>query len=578
MNTITPARSPWPSQMLRCLAGETPDASAPSWKMQGLFLSPTHDDDGVFSVYFSEVGSSDAWLAIPLGLCGQQPPSVPEAPAPGLLAKGAEAWRALPERTQDAARIHQEINQFGELLATSRIAMLDGWVWWLVPTGPFRWVGQLVHEYGQPPIEIVRDWEYQNRGKPDRTAYTMVSPSGWVVDLIEIIASLRASQGITCWAEIEKWLANRSFPTATVVWPSQGEVRAARQDHSESVPLSSVLTVPIKPAKRPPVRKPRRMRTWSRMRTWIGVGIAASIVGIAAYGTIDRTDLADLADPIDPADSSDLVPLEASEIAMEDATELALPTLDAIDGHSLADALAAIKPMDAPTLQVELPEGTGEGVDGGEEMEPAGSPEEGGETPVRLVEEHVSLDAWGTRREVRFGRGVSAKNGLCSVELKLEPEAPKKYVIQPAEPQTISGQGMCEWRIAVEDEDAELVVRVFSKPASRWLWMVQIGARINSTLEPVGIAPGEPTAILDRLRTHSRWLGESLDALQAGAPPRRMPGMPDAGSYSRWLRAQQRDTERTIRGWTTVAELSDLLTASGKLDLEFTIADPTRKP
>jgi hypothetical protein len=57
-----------------------------------------------------------------------------------------------------------------------------------------------------------------------------------------------------------------------------------------------------------------------------------------------------------------------------------------------------------------------------------------------------------------------------------------------------------------------------------------------------------------------------------------MPGMPDAGSYSRWLRAQQRDTERTIRGWTTVAELSDLLTASGKLDLEFTIADPTRKP
>jgi hypothetical protein len=136
---------------------------------------------------------------------------------------------------------------------------------------------------------------------------------------------------------------------------------------------------------------------------------------------------------------------------------------------------------------------------------------------------------------------------------------------------------MCEWRIAVEDEDAELVVRVFSKPASRWLWLVQVGAKINPTLEPVGIAPGEATAVLDRLRIHSRWLGESLDALQAGAPPRRIPGMPDAGSYSRWLRAQQRDTERAIRGWTTVAELCDLLGASGKLHLSFSVNSVDRE-
>jgi hypothetical protein len=579
LNTITPVRSPWPSQMLCCLAGETPDASAPSWKMQGLFLSPTQDDDGVFSVYFSEVGSSDAWLAIPLGLDGQREQSVPEAPAPDLLAREVEAWHALPERTLEAERIHQEINQFGALLATSRIAVLDGWVWWLVPAGPFRWVGHLFHEYGPPPIEIVRDWEYQGRGKPDRTAYTIVSPSGWVVDLIEIIRSLRASLGITQWAEIEKWLASRSIPTATVVWPAQGEASAAREEHAETVPLPSVLIVPTrKPAKRPPARRPRRTRTW------IGVGIAASIVGIATYGTIDRSDRSDRSDRTDRtdladlADSSDLVPLEASEIAIEDATELALPTLDAIDGHSLAETLAAIKPMDAPTLQVELPDGTGERADTGEEMETAGSPNEAGETPVRIVEEQFALDAWGTRREVRFGRGVSTKNGLCSVDLKLEPEADKKYVIHPAEAQAIASQGMCEWRIAVEDEDAELVVRVFSKPASRWLWLVQVGAKINPTLEPVGIAPGEATAVLDRLRIHSRWLGESIDALQAGAPPRRIPGMPDAGSYSRWLRAQQRDTEQAIRGWTTVAELCDLLAASGKLHLEFTIAEPTRKP
>jgi hypothetical protein len=51
--------------------------------------------------------------------------------------------------------------------------------------------------------------------------------------------------------------------------------------------------------------------------------------------------------------------------------------------------------------------------------------------------------------------------------------------------------------------------------------------------------------------------------------------MPDAASYTRWLRAQERETEQAIEQWTRIAELADVLQASGVLEYELSIASPT---
>jgi hypothetical protein len=261
-----------------------------------------------------------------------------------------------------------------------------------------------------------------------------------------------------------------------------------------------------------------------------------------------------------------------------------LPTLDAIDGHSLANTLADVKPMvqtlmlpqpsdETSTEDPELPvdiagELTDDAVDIADNIE---APVDGQTPANRVVQEHLDIDSWGTRREVRFGRGVNSKNGLCSATFKLNADNIKDIVILQEKIQTITGNGMCEWRIAKEDEEGELVVRVFSKPAPKWLWMIQVGARTNFGAEPVSIAPGEAMVIINRLRAHSSWLIESLDALQAGPQRPRVKGMPDPGSYSRWLRSQERETDRAIRQWTTIAELCDILTASGKIDLSFSV-------
>lgn len=257
--------------------------------------------------------------------------------------------------------------------------------------------------------------------------------------------------------------------------------------------------------------------------------------------------------------------------------ELALPTLDAIDGHSLANTLRAMKPLDAPTVQAELSEEGVEEAEDGEMIENMAPPTEGEEPSARVVEERVGLEKWGTRREIRFGRGVYARNGRCAVRLTLDESVSKDLVIRPSDPQEILGNGMCEWRIAREDEDAELVVRVLSKPAVKWQFMVLIGTRTQLGSDPVSVAPGEAAVILDRLQSHAQWLAESLHALQAG-PQLRMPGRPDPATYSRWLRTQQRDTERAIRHWTAVAQLCDTLAAAGEIELELTLVQPTEKP
>jgi len=132
---------------------------------------------------------------------------------------------------------------------------------------------------------------------------------------------------------------------------------------------------------------------------------------------------------------------------------------------------------------------------------------------------------------------------------------------------------MVEWRLTMKGEDGELVVRLYSMPAPKWRLLIQVGARTTMGTEPVGIAPGEAASTLDRLRLHARWLSDSLEALQSG-PQLRIPGSPDPTTLSRWLRNQQRETDRAIQQWASITRLCDTLTAACELQTELSIAPP----
>jgi hypothetical protein len=195
----------------------------------------------------------------------------------------------------------------------------------------------------------------------------------------------------------------------------------------------------------------------------------------------------------------------------------------------------------------------------------------------RTVSERIRFEEWGKRGESRFGRGVHANNGQCSLQLSFGQGADDEVVIRPSEPLVITGNGMAEWRLAKEDQDAELIVRVTSKPATRWQWIVQVGARSNPGAAPTRLAPGDAVTVLDKLQIHARWLQESLESPLPNSRAR-MPGMPDSATYRRWLRSQQRDTEKAIRHWGVILELCEALSTFGEIDMELSIAPPSHPP
>jgi hypothetical protein len=572
-------------------------------------------------ICFTHTDSEEPWVAIPLGKPANGGKVTPGVLPHDLLAAQLELWNRLPRDDLDNGEIRQEIMRLGETMSNSHTVVIshpvlsadapktsdvadastDRCLWWLVPTAPFRPICSLIHQSGPPPPEVIRDWEHQFREKTSPTFFSIVSPTGWVIDLAEMVYALRSQHEVTDPVGLEKAISALKIPRATVVWPlwndsvSMGAsaVSSLQQPDSEAkiekpvqdfAALQSALkSTPRKPATRRSSGKPKH---YSRL--WISAATAALCVGFLTFwlvaGGADRSDRSDRSDRTDQSDQSDNIALEATEIAPVSEQEMELPTLDAIDGHSLANTLADVKPMvqtlmlpqpsdetstEDPALPVDIAgEPTDDAVDIADNIE---APVDGQTPANRVVQEHLDIDSWGTRREVRFGRGVNSKNGLCSATFKLNADNIKDIVILQEKIQTITGNGMCEWRIAKEDEEGELVVRVFSKPAPKWLWMIQVGARTNFGAEPVSIAPGEAMLIINRLRAHSNWLIESLDALQAGPQRPRVKGMPDPGSYSRWLRSQERETDRAIRQWTTIAELCDILTASGKIDLSFSV-------
>jgi hypothetical protein len=154
-------------------------------------------------------------------------------------------------------------------------------------------------------------------------------------------------------------------------------------------------------------------------------------------------------------------------------------------------------------------------------------------------------------------------------------ENESEWLVSPSDPQGIQGNGRCEWRVTKEESSVELVVRAFSKPGTRWQLVVLVGARTTFGAEPVSIAPGQPSAVLLKLKSHLQSIQQTQEVWRTAPRPPRIRGMPDAASYTRWLRAQERETEQAIEQWTRIAELADVLQASGVLEYELSIASPT---
>lgn len=297
---------------------------------------------------------------------------------------------------------------------------------------------------------------------------------------------------------------------------------------------------------------------------------------------------------LEASDNTEMTSIDLERISSEEA-------ITSIDGHSLQSTLDGLKSLSAMGLEedsmVRVSEATEAVTDEGLPQDavarrPEGIPltedapveESAGDSllntgpsvPLR-IEHSQRLNQWGDRNEVRYGRGVTSRNGFCQAKLELELEDRKDWSVQPQGESLIEGAGACEWRIAIEDREPEVMIRLVSKPGSRWQWILFLGAKPNPDSAWIQVAPGESRMVVERLQLHRQWIEESMEGLQLAPRVPRGIGVPDVATQRRWLQAQRRETERALERWETIVEILDVVAARGRVELQFS-ANPQTNP
>ena len=161
---------------------------------------------------------------------------------------------------------------------------------------------------------------------------------------------------------------------------------------------------------------------------------------------------------------------------------------------------------------------------------------------------------------------VLAKASRCEIELKLV----KNLVVEPAESVAIEGTGKATWRIAMEDEDPELVVEIWSKPGARWQVITAVGLREGPGAIPTWIGPREAQNIGNRLIDYRQWINNAIETLRtARSKPRGRTTIDFAGEIKK-LEQQEREAEKAIERWKVIARLSHYFFDSNEVRLQFT--------
>jgi hypothetical protein len=156
---------------------------------------------------------------------------------------------------------------------------------------------------------------------------------------------------------------------------------------------------------------------------------------------------------------------------------------------------------------------------------------------------------------IAFEQRLSPKLSRCEVLLKLS----DGLVIEPAEPVTIEGVGTTRWKIAIEDEEPELLLELQSKPGGRWLCTFQVAMRETSVATLVPLGPRDAQYVGLRLLEYHQWLNNSITTLQDAKARIGKRSRFDFVGEIKKMERQQREVEQAIERWKIIARLSHLL-------------------
>ncbi len=483
-------------------------------------------------------------------------------------------------------------------------------------------VARTLQTWGKPPESIVRDWQTQLDSRTNATSWpstseTLITDDGVLIPLTNTLDQIAqiAQSGTSTRSDVDRRLVSNlervSVPSpawfvaleicvqvrtpiadalatenrfgivnrrqlATLPEPAEGDSRTqirsqpteAIQGHQQnSRSTSNALAHKRK-------TKARAFR--------IGTAVAAiAILGpcIWLFGPVPKPDNrlpnskppnssdsieSDIVEMESPADLSTFLvgnEIQASESALD--TILAQLKSNGLDSMSASSIVTEALTQASPNLPTVDTEGIGEES---EDSIPSVFPilirsEEG----ILTLERPLRIQSASRKETVMIGKPVLAKACHCEVEWKLA----NKVVIEPTHKVTIEGIGKASWRIAIEDEEPELVVEIASKPGARWQVITTVGLRESPSAIPIFIGPRDAQIVGNRLIDYRQWLIQAVESLRtARANSRARNGIDWTGEIKK-LDFQKREAEKSIDRWKVVAKLCHYFFDSNELRLQF---------
>ena len=219
---------------------------------------------------------------------------------------------------------------------------------------------------------------------------------------------------------------------------------------------------------------------------------------------------------------------------------------------SLASAL-----MPAQQAQDPQPDQKGEDLPAPAQAEPE-------QEPTKLV-----ISQSFQKKEFRVGRGFSTKKAKGIFTLNLDKGLEDKLHINGALAQELVGESTGQWRISMDDLEAELVLLVQSKPASRWqvAYSVQIPSQAGGPRVP--LEPKDPEMVLRRLSQYDVWLRSTVDQWRFSAPGAAGAGQASSAQMARMYAARQKETERAIKRWRQIEQLAVVVFDSVSIQVDL---------
>ena len=447
-------------------------------------------------------------------------------------------------------------------------------------------VAKTLQAWGNPPKSVIQDWKNQlQQSTLPSTAETLVTEDGILIPLSDVLNQLARSGLDETDIGVKTSIQKAPFSNPAPDWP---HCKQTIESHDSQLDFD-----PIGPSRylvHSAGTSQHKRKTNSKLLPIGAVATAITLLTLTIWlrspdkGTPDEkrsphemvateSDLQELTITSDPTGLITEASVQQPELSVETLLSQLMPnkertpSLNSVSASSIISEVLSPAGIGAPTISTDGPPGS-DAESNDASVSTALNTVLSKNGQIRL-ERPLRLQAAIMKETVLVGKPVLAKACRCEIELKLA----ENLVVEPIESVTIEGMGKASWRIAIEDEDPELVVEIWSKPGARWQVITTVGLREGPGATPIWIGPREAQNVGNRLIDYRQWINTAIETLRTARSNTRGRSSIDFAGEIKKLQSQEREAEKAIDRWKVIARLSHFFFDSNEIRIQLTAVE-----